>query len=229
VGEDVMHLDKPELSRYLTDPKLVGYAVLQKLFFTPSHASQAAGAAFIARLARREHDLDPRRERKSLRHKLQRFREWDRLSANLKSDAGRLALAKPRDRERTACENVFVSELLELLAAPSSRRAPTRRSTPRVCDHHDGKPEKPRRTAARCVAAPRVVNEGHATPLEALQIATLGSARVLGLDGVIGTVELGKLANLVLLGANPLEAIDNTQQIERVIKDGHVFDAQQLR
>ena len=48
-----MRLDKPSLARYLGDPKLQGYAVLQKIFFAPTESSQAAGAAFIERLAQR--------------------------------------------------------------------------------------------------------------------------------------------------------------------------------
>jgi pimeloyl-ACP methyl ester carboxylesterase len=44
-GENIMHLDKPSLAKYLGDPTLRGYAVLQKIFF-----GQAAGAAFIERL-----------------------------------------------------------------------------------------------------------------------------------------------------------------------------------
>jgi pimeloyl-ACP methyl ester carboxylesterase len=46
-GEDIMHLDKPSLAKYLGDPKLQGYAVLQKIFFAPTESSQEAGAAFI--------------------------------------------------------------------------------------------------------------------------------------------------------------------------------------
>lgn len=42
-GEDIMHLDKPILARHLGDPKLQGYAVLQKIFFAPTPSSQAAG------------------------------------------------------------------------------------------------------------------------------------------------------------------------------------------
>ena len=50
-GEDIMHLEKPSLGRYLSDPTLKGYAVLQKIFFAPTSSSQAAGGAFIERLA----------------------------------------------------------------------------------------------------------------------------------------------------------------------------------
>jgi pimeloyl-ACP methyl ester carboxylesterase len=52
-GEDIMHLEKPSLARHLGDPTLKGYAVLQKIFFAPTSSSQAAGGAFIERLAQR--------------------------------------------------------------------------------------------------------------------------------------------------------------------------------
>jgi hypothetical protein len=42
-----MRLDKPSLAKYLGDPKLQGYAVLQKIFFASTKSSQEAGAAFI--------------------------------------------------------------------------------------------------------------------------------------------------------------------------------------
>ncbi len=58
-GEDVMHLEKPQLKRIIDDPSLPGLQRLVKLFFTPSTASQAAGEAFIARLAKRKDDREP--------------------------------------------------------------------------------------------------------------------------------------------------------------------------
>src|SRR5215216_3285459 len=57
-GEDIMHLEKPELRRILEDPSLSGYQVLVKLFFTPSESSQAAGQAFVTRLAARTQDRE---------------------------------------------------------------------------------------------------------------------------------------------------------------------------
>src|SRR6266545_3374752 len=51
-GDDIMHLEKPSLTKYLQDPKLRGYAVLQKIFFAPTPSSQSAGEAFICRLLR---------------------------------------------------------------------------------------------------------------------------------------------------------------------------------
>src|SRR5205085_3347007 len=51
------------------------------------------------------------------------------------------------------------------------------------------------------------------TPVEALQTATLNPAKFLGREDQLSTVEKGKLADLVLLEANPLEDIRNTQKI----------------
>jgi imidazolonepropionase-like amidohydrolase len=61
------------------------------------------------------------------------------------------------------------------------------------------------------------------TPLEALRTATLNPARVLGLKNSLGTIEPGKLADLVLLDANPLEDIHNTRKIRAVLADGRLF------
>jgi imidazolonepropionase-like amidohydrolase len=55
------------------------------------------------------------------------------------------------------------------------------------------------------------------TPMEALQTATLNPAKFLGIEDRLGTIEKGKLADLVLLDANPLDDIRNTQKIAAVI------------
>jgi imidazolonepropionase-like amidohydrolase len=67
------------------------------------------------------------------------------------------------------------------------------------------------------------------TPLEVLRIATLDAAAVVGAEHDLGSLEVGKLADIVLLDANPLEDIKNTQSIWRVIKGGSVFDPDELR
>lgn len=67
------------------------------------------------------------------------------------------------------------------------------------------------------------------TPLEALQTATLNPARFLHMEGQLGTVEKGKLADLVLLDANPLEDIRNTQKIAAVIANGRCFSRNDLQ
>jgi imidazolonepropionase-like amidohydrolase len=62
------------------------------------------------------------------------------------------------------------------------------------------------------------------TPLEALQTATWNPARFFGMETQLGTVEEGKLADLVLLNGNPLEDIANTQKIAGVFVNGRYFD-----
>src|SRR5258706_4116299 len=53
-GEDIMHLEKPSLATHLQDPSNKGYAILQKIFFTPTSTGQAAGAALVARWSERK-------------------------------------------------------------------------------------------------------------------------------------------------------------------------------
>lgn len=61
------------------------------------------------------------------------------------------------------------------------------------------------------------------TPMEALQTATRNPATYLGLIDMVGTIEEGKKADLVLLEANPLENISNTKRINSVIVDGRLI------
>jgi imidazolonepropionase-like amidohydrolase len=62
------------------------------------------------------------------------------------------------------------------------------------------------------------------TPMEALRSATALPAAFLGLDATIGTIEVGKHADLVLLDADPLADVANTRRIDTVIARGRVFD-----
>lgn len=78
-GEDIMHLEKPTLAKYLADPNLRGYAVLQKLFFAPSESSQEAGAAFITRLAQRKEDREPVSGPEVAGAQIAAFRDWERF------------------------------------------------------------------------------------------------------------------------------------------------------
>jgi imidazolonepropionase-like amidohydrolase len=66
------------------------------------------------------------------------------------------------------------------------------------------------------------------TPMEALQTATLNPAKFLGMDDRLGTIEKGKLADLVLLDANPLDDIRNTQNIAAVIVNGRYLSRADL-
>ena len=67
------------------------------------------------------------------------------------------------------------------------------------------------------------------TPMEALQAATLNPARFLGKETELGTVEKGKIADLVLLDANPLEDIHNTQKINAVMVRGKLIPKAELQ
>jgi imidazolonepropionase-like amidohydrolase/Tol biopolymer transport system component len=71
--------------------------------------------------------------------------------------------------------------------------------------------------------------EAGLTPLEVLRLATEGAAAAIGADEHLGSLAPGKLADLVLLDANPLDKIRHTQAIWRVIKDGWLFDPRELR
>ena len=65
--------------------------------------------------------------------------------------------------------------------------------------------------------------------MEVLRIATQQAAEALGAEDDLGTLEPGKLADIVLIDKNPLEDIRNTQSISRVMKGGWVFDPDELR
>ncbi|HLZ11957.1 MAG TPA: amidohydrolase family protein [Candidatus Acidoferrum sp.] len=67
------------------------------------------------------------------------------------------------------------------------------------------------------------------TPLEALQTATINPAEFFGMESRLGSIEAGKFADLVLLRANPLDDIANTQKIAAVIANGRYFSAGDLQ
>ncbi len=67
------------------------------------------------------------------------------------------------------------------------------------------------------------------TPLEALQTATLNPARFFRMEDQLGTIEKGKLADLVFLDANPLKDIRNTQKVTGVILNGTYFSKADLQ
>jgi imidazolonepropionase-like amidohydrolase len=70
--------------------------------------------------------------------------------------------------------------------------------------------------------------EAGLTPLEALQAASRDAAKAMGVLKDVGTIEVGKTADLVLLDSNPLANISNTQKIEAVVLHGHLFSKKEL-
>jgi pimeloyl-ACP methyl ester carboxylesterase len=89
-GDDIMHLEKPSLARYLRDPTLHGYSVLQKIFFAPTPSSQAAGEAFVARLAHRTDELDTRSGPDVAAAQIAAFREWEQFTGERFADLQRI-------------------------------------------------------------------------------------------------------------------------------------------
>lgn len=66
---------------------------------------------------------------------------------------------------------------------------------------------------------------GGLTPMEALRAATLDGAYYLGLDKDLGSIETGKLADLIVMEQNPLDDIRNTTSIRFTVSNGRVYDA----
>ena len=62
------------------------------------------------------------------------------------------------------------------------------------------------------------------TPFQALTVATVEPARFFGMTDSLGTVAAGKLADLVLLDANPLDDIANTRRVSAVVANGRLLD-----
>ena len=71
--------------------------------------------------------------------------------------------------------------------------------------------------------------QGGMTPLEAIRVATRYPAETLGLDRDLGSLEKGKLADFVVLDANPLEKIENSETVSLVVKNGRAYRPEELK
>jgi imidazolonepropionase-like amidohydrolase len=73
-----------------------------------------------------------------------------------------------------------------------------------------------------------MLQQGGMSNMEALRAATIDGARYIGLDGDVGSLETGKLADLIVLEKNPLENIRNSEAIAMVMMNGRLYDAKTL-
>lgn len=67
--------------------------------------------------------------------------------------------------------------------------------------------------------------QGGMTPMESLRTATIDGAEVLGMEKDLGSLEVGKLADLVVLDKNPLENLRNSDKVNMVMLNGRLFEA----
>ncbi|MBW7913582.1 MAG: amidohydrolase family protein, partial [Taibaiella sp.] len=73
-----------------------------------------------------------------------------------------------------------------------------------------------------------MMSQGGMTPMEALRTATMNPAVSLGLDEYIGSLQPGKLADLLVMDKNPLENIYNTESIRYTMVNGRLYDAETM-
>ncbi|MEO7967010.1 MAG: amidohydrolase family protein, partial [Gemmatimonadaceae bacterium] len=73
-----------------------------------------------------------------------------------------------------------------------------------------------------------MLQSGDMTPMEALRIATILGAKSLGFDRDLGSIEVGKLADLIVLNSNPITDIKKSTDILYVMKNGELFEATTL-
>ncbi len=70
--------------------------------------------------------------------------------------------------------------------------------------------------------------QGGMTPVQAIRCATMNGAWSIGMDKEIGSVEAGKLADIIVLDKNPLENIQNSQYVKYTMVNGRLYDAETM-
>lgn len=74
----------------------------------------------------------------------------------------------------------------------------------------------------------QLLSDAGLTPAEVLKSASLNAAKSLGVDNWLGSLEVGKLADLVIVDGDPLQTIGDTKNVSAVIKNGHVYEIDAL-
>lgn len=87
----------------------------------------------------------------------------------------------------------------------------------------DQLPQEPNDGTTATVREAEYYVEAGMTPLQALRSATIETARMLGADAEIGSLEVGKYADVIALDANPLEDISALRSISFVMKGGEIY------
>jgi imidazolonepropionase-like amidohydrolase len=70
--------------------------------------------------------------------------------------------------------------------------------------------------------------EAGLTPVQAIQVATFNGAQLLGIDRQVGSIEPGKVADLVVIAGDPAKTISDIRNVETVFKDGVGYDSHKL-
>ncbi len=66
------------------------------------------------------------------------------------------------------------------------------------------------------------------TPMQVIQLATSGAAKVMAMDREVGTIAPGKRADLILVRGNPLEHFSDLRKVTRVVTNGRMYDPAEL-
>lgn len=74
----------------------------------------------------------------------------------------------------------------------------------------------------------KMLADGGLTPLQAIRSATMNGAYYLGMEKEIGSIEAGKLADFIVLDANPLENLNNISSIKYTVANGRLYDAMSM-
>ena len=66
------------------------------------------------------------------------------------------------------------------------------------------------------------------TPMQVIQIATSGAAKVMGVEREVGTIEAGKRADLIVVEGNPIDNFADLRKVTRVVIKGRMYDPAEL-